>query len=135
MSAINGNFRDFDKLPLRSAREGENILDGEEVDLEHGCEAELTPTISGLLEVLDKRDKLEKLDKVEDTGREHEAAEGESREDSEKYFELVLESEETESGERKGGEEEDDDDEVNDDKDDEGDDKFVDECPIILDSE
>jgi hypothetical protein len=46
------------------------------------------------------RDKLDKLDKVEDTGREHEVAEGESSEDSEKYFELVLESEEIESGER-----------------------------------
>ena len=85
-------------MPLRSAREGENILDGKEVDLEHGCEAKLKSTTSGPLEVLD--DKRDRLDKVEDTGREHDAAEGESREDSEKYFELVLESEETESGER-----------------------------------
>ncbi len=51
-------------------------------------------------EALDeRRDKLSKLDDGEDTRTEHEAGEGESREDSE-YFELVLESEEIESGER-----------------------------------
>lgn len=82
---------------------------------------------NGWEEDLDVRDKLDKLDKVDDTGREHDAAEGESCEDSEKYFELELESEEIESGERNRGEE---------DEDDDGDDEEGDgECTIIIESE
>ena len=50
----------------------------------------------------------EQFANVDDTGREREAADGESREDSEKHFELVLESEEMESGDRYGGEKEED---------------------------
>ena len=53
----------------------------------------------------------ESFDKVEETGREHEATDGESIEDSEKYFELVLDSEDMESGDRYRGEEEEEDDE------------------------
>ena len=48
-----------------------------------------------------------KLDKIKETGREQETVEGESREDSEKYFEQVLESKDIESGERYGGEKDD----------------------------
>ena len=65
----------------------------------------------------------ESSDNIEDTGREHEAADGESVEDSEKYFELVLDSEEMESGERYGGEEEEDDEDEEDA--DKGDDEFL----------
>ena len=47
----------------------------------------------------ERRDILEKLDRGEDTETEDKGAEGESSDDSEKWLELVLESEETESGE------------------------------------
>lgn len=108
-------MRDFDKLPLRSASEDNNFLDGNEVEREQACELNLETTFSGLLDMgrsvdlEERRDMSEQFDNVDDTGREQEAADGESREDSEKYFELVLESEEMESGERYGGEEEEDD--------------------------
>ncbi|PQQ04806.1 hypothetical protein Pyn_35150 [Prunus yedoensis var. nudiflora] len=54
----------------------------------------------------------ESFDNVEETGREHEAADGESIEDFEKYSELVLDSEDMESGDRYRGEEEEDADEL-----------------------
>lgn len=54
-----------------------------------------------MLDVLDvKRDKLERVDKVDDRGRGHATVEGDIRGDSEKYFDVPLESEEMESGER-----------------------------------
>lgn len=105
---IVGNVRDF-ALPRRSASEGENFLDGNENELELDSRGTAS-RVSGPLgtdskELLDEiRDMFEKLDRDEEIGTEGEEADGESKEDSEKYLELELEleleSEERESGER-----------------------------------
>lgn len=105
---IVGNVRDF-AVPRRSAREGENFFDGNENEREldsKGTVSRVSGTLGiGSEELLDEtRDILEKLDSEEETGTEGEEADGESKEDSEKYLELELEleleSEEMESGER-----------------------------------
>ena len=51
-------------------------------------------------EILHGREKLEILDRVEESEWEHGNAAGDTVGESEKYLELMLESEEIESGER-----------------------------------
>ena len=103
LSFISGNFKNFDKLPLRSAREVDDFFNGREADWDQGCD-NLTPRTSVLLDTVlgveyDVIDKLEKLDKHEDTGIEVKTMEEESGDTSDKDFEWGLESEEMESGE------------------------------------
>lgn len=96
------NFRG-EKLPLRSAIERASPLDGEEPDSQQHFEGSVL--LGNGREGLDDGGKESgKLDEAcEGVSEGEEDVEGEREGDSELHFELLLESEERELGERYGG--------------------------------